>query len=310
MKRLIIILLTFLLVFTLASCSSLKMLTKDGEGGGTHTEASETEPDSEETAEPTSPPPPSTGVEDYCMELETEKLYSVDLDYDGLPDTVYIEAFPAEDELFSYRVNVGIATKPGRLCIRDVKPTPDFHVWIVDCDPSDSRLEVLISFSEDGVWMSEAIRVREAGGDTDRFTDYLHIRDDLASNFSSDGGFIAFSSTKILGSSALIAKMKVDRNGFHTNQDDFTYYSDSDQSLSLKLKRNMDAVLLNSDGTDGEEYTIPKGDTIIAVRTDRSTYVIVCLPDGRLARVSIEIRDGEVYIGDRKQDKYGNIQYD
>ncbi|MBQ1520083.1 MAG: hypothetical protein IIZ56_01260, partial [Clostridia bacterium] len=90
-------------------------------------------------------------------------------------------------------------------------------------------------------------------------------------------------------------------------------YSESNEWYGkMTLKKDLTVTIVNSDGTLGEEVTVPVGTELMPLYTDMSTYADLSLPDGRTGRVSVTITTGDdwgICLNGENQDEFFDIMY-
>ena len=124
--------------------------------------------------------------------------------------------------------------------------------------------------------------------------------------FSSEEGFEVVSWSFVLGSNDLSARVRVGADGIELLSGVWTFARPHEYTLKLELP----VTLLNEDGTEGESYTVPVGETISPVYTDddyEATFVVVRLGDGRLAKIEIEMEQNLYYINGIHQMEYADF---
>lgn len=325
MKRVLPILLVLLLTIASTGCITINLPPKDTEVPTEEpvvTEAPTEEPVITEaptevpTEEPveTKDPFAITGFEDYCEVLEIEEDNILDLDFDGLEDTVFIERSKADDYDDRFDITVTLGCDPFGHYTYTVDYCYDFYAWVVDCDPEDSRLEILFTFAQDSDdWTSVALRVKDEGGEIAEFESGFTISSSLETIFHTQGGFMIYEETYIIGTSTLIAFMTVTSDGFQLVDEDYTYWGYPENWE--KLLKNFEVRILNDDGTLGDTVVVKKGAYIKPYMTDMTTYVIIELDDGRMAKVNVELHewpdydDWGIYLNGVNQDELFDVIY-
>lgn len=320
MKRIIsgILIVLFALVFT-ACQSPAAPKPADGpakteEPAEEPTEAPVEEPTEEPVEEPTEEPveepteEPAVGVADLCIPLELGKEVTVDLDFDGVDDTVLLR----EERQGEYDNDYILTITPGsgsNTIEYPVANAYDCQGWVLDCDAGDGRLEVVIDFVQDSEdYTCKAYRVNAAGSGFDEYEEGYCILIDGEHPFTTEGGFTADRQHDILGTTFLRFSGAVGENGFKA----LTPMSYNGYPEGLELKRDMEFTVVNEDGSLGEKITVPAGETIAPYETDGESYVDVRMPDGRIGRAEVKISTGDewcIYINGVDQDEYANIPY-
>ena len=307
----------FIILFALVSMACQSPLAPDqgGEGPAKTEEATEApvvtdEPTAEPTEEPAEEPTeePAVGVADLCMPLELGKEVTVDLDFDGVDDTVLLreERQGEYDNDYILTIDAGSGSNTIEYPVANAY---DCQGWVLDCDPADSRLEVVIDFVQDSEdYTCKAFRVNAAGSGFDVYEEGYCILIDGEHPFTSEGGFTADRQHDILGTTDLGFSGAVGENGFKA----LTPMSYNGYPEGLELKRDMELTVVNEDGSLGEKITVPAGETIAPYETDGESYVDVRTPDGRIGRAEVKISTGDewcIYINGVDQDEYANIPY-
>lgn len=124
--------------------------------------------------------------------------------------------------------------------------------------------------------------------------------------FSSEEGFEIYVGTNVFGDNCLYARVRVSENGVEYLNEEYPFSNPHEYTLKLELP----VTLLNEDGTEGESYTVPVGETISPVYTDddyEATFVVVRLGDGRLAKVTIERAEYSYTINGVDQFEYADF---
>ena len=262
----------------------------------------------------TDAPPAITGIADFCLVLEPEKEIRLDLDFDWKEDIIFIKRSKADEWDDRFDIEVTLGSDPEKPYTYTVDYCYDFYAWCVDCDPSDSRLEILVSFAQDSDdWTSSALRVAEGGGTFDRFDSYITISSSIDREFTSEGGFFVYDRTEIFGTYTVVNNMTVTKEGFSPVGDEFIYWNYP--ILDIELLKKFEVTLLNDDGSFGKTITLRKGDSIFPYSTDNKTWVIVELLDGRKAWISVEIHswpeydEWGVFLNGVDQNTLANIWY-
>ena len=305
MKRIILTILAVLFVITSVGCININLPPKATE---VPTDAPETEAPTQEpvitespTEEPTEAPTPEpteapevTGFADYSELLAIEEDNVLDLDFDGLDDKVFIERSKADDYDDRYDVKVTLGSNPGKTHTFTVDYCYEFSAWVVDCDPSDKRLEILYTFVQDSDdWTSFALRVDSSGKAIDEFHDYLEIGSELCDEFTSEKGFPIYKTTDILGTHSIKGYNTVTQHMFEKTTEEYLYCSYPE--VDVELKKSFEVTILNDDGSLGETVKLKKGAKLYPYSTNNNNYVIVELEDGRKAKIDVEYHSYPYY---------------
>ena len=311
MKKAITVILAIFLILSLAACANETV--NSPEPTGSPSEAPTPEPTDAPTEAPTPTPESSPtpdddqilkGGRDFWIALENGVTYYCDIDGDGLVDSV----------LFTYS-----EYDPGVIITRGADPYNPYDyecgaywgcAWIIDSDPDDGRLEVLVTNEGQSGDPESAIYRAISGGDEIEklFTGGVRLNgeDPESFVFSSEEGFEVVSWSFVLGSNDLSARVRVGADGIELLSGVWTFARPHEYTLKLELP----VTLLNEDGTEGESYTVPVGETISPVYTDddyEATFVVVRLGDGRLAKVTIERAEYSYTINGIDQFEYADF---
>ncbi len=317
MKKLIALIIAMSMAFALAACTnspapSANVPTEAPEMTGEPSEAPETTDTSEETAAPdqTEAAGEITGIRDYCMPLKIDEEFTTDLDFDGIEDTVLLRLDRKDEYDADYTIIVTRGADPEHPAEEQITNVYEVRAWVIDCDETDSRLEVIWTDEYDSNdYSCGALRVVDSGDRIVSFGDGLDISIDEDHPFTSNLGFYASCRTEVLGTSYLPAWFKVSSDSF-VNICDFSYGEDAEP---MTLKRSITLKLLDDAGRPGEEVTLNEGDSLIPFETDLINEVTFKLDDGRLAIAELEVRITEdefgVYLNGINQDEYFDIGY-
>ena len=305
------------------------------------------EPTEEPSEEPTEEPTAVTGIADYITLLVNNEPFKVDLDFDGIEDTVLYAQSAIDEYEYYTRITIELGNDNGEdPFLYEVKYSYGVSAWVMDCDPEDSRLDVVVTYCQDSDdWTSAAFRVNGAGTDIDSFVDYCGIMMTENYNYSSEEGFPVIARTDILGTHDVDAYYTVTAEGFKLASPYYTYPMYEDGYMDLELIREMELDLVGEDkghtsiligfgetgqealrylyefgsfvGEDmqptGEKVTLAVGNTITPYATDLESWVCVKLEDGRIGRAEVSPAAGEdewgYYINGVLQDEYAVIPY-
>lgn len=319
MKKALSLIVVFVMLLTLAACTP-GVHPAVSPTDGAQTEAPAATDDGAATEEATEAPTedateaPVTGIADYCSPLNPDEPLNCDVDFDGLNDTVELVS-GEKNEWDEYECKIVLtrgcdAENPTEYA---VERCYDCFAWVIDSDAADSRLEVIVTFVQDSDdWTSAALRVNDDGSAVSVFEDWFCISISDEHPFTTAEGFVISRPTDIFGTTYINANARVNSEGF-TAITNYTYsYEGNEDAFSRELVRDLDVVIVNEDGSEGESYTVPTGEFVIPVRTDASSYLDLLLPDGRLGRVSVEIKTGEewgIFINGVNQDEYAVMPY-
>ena len=274
------------------------------------------EPTEEPSEEPTEEPEAVTGIADYITLLVNNEPFKVDLDFDGIEDTVLYAQSAIDEYEYYTRITIELGNDNGEdPFLYEVKYSYGVSAWVMDCDPEDSRLDVVVTYCQDSDdWTSAAFRVNGAGTDIDSFVDYCGIMMTENYNYSSEEGFPVIARTDILGTHDVDAYYTVTAEGFKLASPYYTYPMYEDGYMDLELIREMELDLVGEDmQPTGEKVTLAVGNTITPYATDLESWVCVKLEDGRIGRAEVSPAAGEdewgYYINGVLQDEYAVIPY-
>ena len=327
MKKAITVILAIFLILSLAACANETVNSPEPTGSPSEaptpeptdapTEAPTPTPTAtiavteEPTATPESSPTPNDdqilkGGRDFWIALENGVTYYCDIDGDGLVDSV----------LFTYS-----EYDPGVIITRGADPYNPYDyecgaywgcAWIIDSDPDDGRLEVLITHDGESSCDSESdvLRAESGSDEIERIRIWGGVKlggeDPASFVFSSEEGFEIYVGTNVFGDNCLYARVRVSENGVEYLNEEYPFSNPHEYTLKLELP----VTLLNENGTEGESYTVPVGETITPVYTDDDyavTYAVVRLGDGRLAKIEIEMEQNLYYINGIHQMEYADF---
>ena len=317
MKKAITVILAIFLILSLAACANETV--NSPEPTGSPSEAPTPEPTDAPTEAPTPTPESSPtpdedlilkGGRDFWVALENGVTYYCDIDGDGLVDSVLFSEEASNEYYRVYYVTITMGADPYNPYEYHTGETTWGCAWIIDSDPDDGRLEVLVTNEGQSGDPESAIYRAISGGDEIEklFTGgvRLNCEDPESFVFSSEEGFEVVSWSFVLGSNDLSARVRVGADGIELLSGVWTFARPHEYTLKLELP----VTLLNEDGTEGESYTVPVGETISPVYTDddyEATFVVVRLGDGRLAKVTIERAEYSYTINGVDQFEYADF---
>ena len=312
MKKIISLLLALLAVVSFASCGHTDHPTTPT---AEPTEAPSQEPTAEPTPEPTAEPTPEPtpepilGYTDLLIILDTEGTNKADIDLDGRDDTITF--FPSEpNENGEIKYTVMVRTSTGVTHESSLSYYSSFAAYIVDCDPTDGKLELLYSgeFST-GDRSLDALRMNESKTQFKFYSIARGVSPEIEEGFSSEKGFPVLWKTLVLGLKQLKGYMTLTDEGFVLVSDGYEYVD----LTPIKLLKKMNVNLLNKDGSLGEEVSVAKDNNLVPLTTDGESFVTVQLPDGRTGYMTVEIVDNEtewgIYLNGKLQDDYFKVLY-
>ena len=317
MKKAITVILAIFLILSLAACANETV--NSPEPTGSPSEAPTLEPTDAPTEVPTPTPESSPtpdedlilkGGRDFWVALENGVTYYCDIDGDGLVDSVLFSEEASNEYYRVYYVTITMGADPYNPYEYHTGETTWGCAWIIDSDPDDGRLEVLVTNEGQSGDPESAIYRAISGGDEIEklFTGGVRLNgeDPESFVFSSEEGFEVVSWSFVLGSNDLSARVRVGADGIELLSGVWTFARPHEYTLKLELP----VTLLNEDGTEGESYTVPVGETISPVYTDddyEATFVVVRLGDGRLAKVTIERAEYSYTINGVDQFEYADF---
>ena len=287
------------------------------------TEEPTTEPTAEPTAEPTEAPTevptevptaePSAAptvapmaIDTLPIEVPGNRLINIDIDFDGIMDTIIFEEEELEYYESNYKLTVTRGANGTEPFVYEVSYGKAAGLIIMDCDENDSRIDILLSWdfcSDDPA--SLICRVNEDGSGmfTQEGSCYFSIYDTSLK----PGEFEISVHANVLNADFLGAVATVDASGLKLVDDfKFSTYEDSYWMEHQSLKREMTVRIVNDDGSLGEEVTVPVGEHIVPVSTDLESYVKLRIQDGRIGQVEFSFNYEAPYIrlNDISQDDY------
>ena len=269
---------------------------------------------------------------DMIVSLENGVPARFDLDFDGLEDTVtasMTEYHGIYDREFAVEIILG--SKPNEPFTYSIRGSSDlFAVYVIDCDISDDRLDVIFSAGGDmaeDIESLHAFRVDPTGENIlDITTDQAGILD---INYEYGNGRIFTGSdglfadrgvfdpregvpvmvwTDLLDTQGIVGRFTVTNEGLRLISP-FSFYPDGPETREYKtLKRSMEVTVMN-DGVPGEKITLKKGQTIAAYQTDMWSWIDFILEDGRIVRAELDTRYAGFRINGIDQDKYCENHY-
>ena len=315
MKRFISIAIILTMLFALCACTASNKPAEQPAGEPTEAPANEPtgEPAEDPTEEPTEEPtgePQLIGIADFCQPLDVYGENRFDIDFDGEDDLL---SFKGEvlNEWDDKAFELSVVTAAGVEKKLEVSLCCDLYAWVVDCDPKDSRLEIIVTnIFESDDWTTYVLRLNDAGTEFVVAEDWFEVSSDIETAFTSEGGFPVIDRTDILGTRHVSAFMTMTEEGLKLVSDEYLYIG---SELELELIKDLPLTALSEDGAFGQEYKAKAGTVIIPYATDMTSYVKVKLPDGRIGIMNVEIvsTDTEyaIYLNGVNQDEYAMMPY-
>ena len=302
MKKLISLALVLTMILALAACSTAGNDVKPTEAPKT-TEAP-AEP-TEAPAEPTEAPAEQhefkTGGVDFCEELVLGETYYYDLDGDGLCDTIYYND-ESQEAYLDYETGAPVMNSwPNLKITRGRFPNAPFifnipeegpRVWVVDSNPGDGRLEIIVTDagpSDD----PESVILTPMGISSGFFVvDGPGVVIDEEHPFSSENGFTVKTWTQVLGTNSVYGKMRYDNSKMEFELTSKAYYvSDWYSQYAYTLRHALNGTLTNEEFEPGEAITLEPGTKVSLYATDDESFAVLRLEDGRLVRAETELRE-------------------
>ncbi|MBR3298513.1 MAG: hypothetical protein IKI64_04845 [Clostridia bacterium] len=266
-----------------------------------------TEPTEAPTAEPSAAPTVAPmSIDSLPVEVDNNQTINIDIDFDGIMDTIVFEEEKLEYYESTYKLTVARGAAGAEPFVYEVSYGKAAGLIIMDCDENDSRIDILLSWdscSDDPA--SLICRVNEDGSGmfTQEGSCYFSIYDTSLK----PGEFEISVHANVLNADFLGAVATVDASGLKLVDDfKFSTYEDSYWLEHQSLEREMTVRIVNDDGSLGEEVTVPVGEHIVPVSTDLESYVKLRIPDGRIGQVEFSFNYEAPYIrlNDISQDDY------
>ena len=234
---------------------------------------------------------------------------SIDLDSDGIPDTVL---FTCDEGKYdnNYTVVITLGSDTADPYTYPFENAYEGFALIADCSAQDGRLEVIACYSYDSNDSSVvAYRVSPDGKDMEVYTALAYLGHDDEGFYVNDGLFVLEIRTDIFGTNYVTGSYTVSEKGFILISSAYTY--PESWFSPLTVINDMPAKSLNENGEPDKDIVIKKGTELIPCVSDLSSYVIVTLRDGSRAYVEIETRDDDwsAYICGQPQDHYMRVPY-
>ena len=320
MKRIISGILVFVLVLALAACK--KPAGIDPAAETTDEPVLTAEP--VVTPEPVETPEPVTGLKDFFALVGGDvSAVTVDLDFDGEPDTVYLSV-GEPNEFNENSWVISIEEGKGTVSSYTIENASICRLIVLDCDETDSRLDVVATWCQDSDdWSALGIRISEAGSGIVTYEGGFGFNLPADYDFHSERGFRVFTRADVLGTYDHDAYYTLTADGFKSVDDLYLFpIYETGYEPQLLLERDLEVELLDPSFLEddsytpvktGETYTIPAGTTIYPFSTDLETYVVVRFGDWRMGIAELAEKTGEgewgYLINGVDQDEYGQIPY-
>lgn len=267
------------------------------------------------TPEPTPTPFPNPDLT-YELMLQNGKTVQIDLDMDGLADSVtYKQRYDAAAEESFFKIEIVLGSNPGNKFQHEVCSSGGFGM-IIDCDPEDDRLEVIMSttaYEYDGSSTVEAYRVTDGGG-TIKHSHMSGYLEKQSGHYIKEGKLKIGTDTDIFGTNVVYAKYVVNSSGIKCTSSMYTYAGGGNimPGVSPRVIVAMPAYHVTSGGGIGDLFYVPVGTYLEPVKSDLRTLVYIKLDTGEYAYVKITVNYGDwppAYINGYSQDYYMDIPY-
>ncbi|MBR4658614.1 MAG: hypothetical protein IKP26_05105 [Clostridia bacterium] len=316
MKRIITIICAIALISCFCACTeSTGPSSKPGDApvntdGAEITEAPAVTDEPEVTEAPVvTDEPVVTSEPSVRVKLTHNEPYTCDIDFDGIEDTLLLELEEGEwDYTGKFTVTLGAEGSAPFECKIDY--CIDSEAYIIDSDPSDNRLDILFWYvQESESYTSYVCRVNKDGSGI--ASEEGSFRFDISDPLTLPNAFTVFCESDILGTRSLKANAVAGENGMELITP-YSYSESNEWYGKMTLKKDLTVTIVNSDGTLGEEVTVPVGTELMPLYTDMSTYADLSLPDGRTGRVSVTITTGDdwgICLNGENQDEFFDIMY-
>lgn len=258
---------------------------------------------------------------DMLVSLENGVPAEFDIDFDGLPDTLTasMTEYASYDREFAVTIVRGASpNEPFTFSIRGDSNL--FAVYVMDCDITDDRLDIIFSAGGDVAEQIEslhAFRVDPEGeGILDICFEYANGEIFTGSRgmfaergvFDPTEGIPVMVFTDLLDTQGIVGRFTVTNEGLMLISP-FSFYPDGpDTRFFRELERSMDVTVMN-DGMPGEKITLKKGQVFAAHQTDLWSWLDLILGDGRIVRAELDTRYTGYRINGIEQDEYCEIHY-
>ena len=258
---------------------------------------------------------------DMLVSLENGVPAEFDIDSDGLTDTVTasMTEYGVYDREFAVTIVRGAApNEPFTYSIRGASDL--FAVYVMDCDITDNRLDIIFSAGGDiaeAIESLHAFRVDPEGegildicfkyGNGEIFTGSRGMFAERGV-FDPTEGIPVMVFTDLLDTQGIVGRFTVTNEGLMLISP-FSFDPDGpDTRYFRKLKRSMEVTVMEN-GLPGEKITLKKGQVFAAYQTNLWDWVDLILEDGRIVRAELDTRYTGFRINGIKQDKYCEIHY-
>lgn len=289
------------------------------------TEVPETEApvDETESPEPTDPPEPTddpyanTPYVGGGIVIMPGETLGIDVDCDGIPDVVTLYGEPSdpnEDYFTDYHVIIKLGSNGNKYQFDAETFAFDAFAVVVDCDPCDNRLEILVNTQyEDNYGDVYALRVNKEDDGIDWWLQYGNLsNEEYGGDYFQNNMFYIHDYTDIIGTHGVYAEFSVNEDGIYRCSENFTYeeWWTDDEDAPIVIV-DMPGFSVNSDGSKGSPLTVKAGTILHPVYSDLETFVVVRLKDGTLVYLELSF-PGEywdIYVSGESQDYYMQLPY-
>lgn len=259
------------------------------------------------TEEPSSAPTEPDGQS--LNMLEEGQIFVCDLDFNGTDDEVSYVINEIDE--YDSSVTVTIKLNGETFTYDEIHYAYEVNAAVIDCDSSDSRLEVVLCYAHDsGDYDTVAFRVDDDGAIAVHtlFAGFAGMVDGSNSPIIADGRISMMMSHDILATTYLYADYTITSDGFERVSDCFTY---PETVEPVKVINEMPISIINEDGTT-TDTTLAVDKTVTPIETDAATYVRVITSDGDTAIIHIHFDEESSFIpmiGDNVQHYYLDVLY-
>lgn len=266
------------------------------------------EPDDEPTEAPTDEPDTDPTAELLAQaahtgyELGYDSPLEIDFDGDGITDTILVtsETEPESGD-FTVYVTVTLGCDSENPYVYESAISYFAKVLLVDSNPEDGRLEVVIATTFDSD--DSCIDVLRAnGGKVESLNEWCCFQS------YEDGVMSVLIRTDIMGTNSYCASAVIGDRGITVLPDEYELVG----HLDCEVIDSIDVLVYDEESeTFCITRTLEVGETVYAYATDAASYVLLVLGDGSLARLDFEL-DEEIcipVINGRYQHEYFTIPY-
>lgn len=258
---------------------------------------------------------------DMLVSLENGVPAKFDIDFDGLPDTLtaVMTEYSSYDREFALTIVRGaFPDDPFTFSVRGCSNL--FAVYVMDCDITDERLDIIFSAGGDIAQQIESLHAFRVDPEGNGILD-ISFKYDNGLIFTGRRGMFAergvFDPTKgipvliftdLMDTQRVVGRFTVTNDGLMLISP-FCFYPDGPETRFFReLERSMDVTVMNN-GVPGEKITLNKGQVFAACRTDLWSWLELILEDGRIVRAELDTRYGGYLINGIEQDEYCEMHY-